>query len=91
MMTSLRMIPCHIWSKSFAIIVERCNQITRRKVQRNRSGVSDKNFAKLYIDDLNTSVENYDEGLKLYKKTKLRFFEGNFNVRKWRTNHEELR
>ena len=27
-----------------------------------------------YIDDLNTSVENYEEGLKLYKKTKLRFF-----------------
>ena len=32
-----------------------------------------------------------DEGLDLYKKFKVRFIEANFNLRKWRTNNEELR
>ena len=35
-----------------------------------------KMLRSFYIDDLNTSVENYEEGLQLYKKTKLRFFRG---------------
>ena len=44
-----------------------------------------------YVDDLNTGVTNVDEGLDLYKKIKVRFIEANFNLRKWRTNNEELR
>ena len=35
-------------------------------------------------------MEIYESGLKLYKKRKLRFFKGNLNVRKWRTNHGKL-
>ena len=31
------------------------------------------------------------EGLGLYRKCKIRFLEANFNLRKWRTNNEELR
>ena len=34
-----------------------------------------------YVDDLNTGVNCYDEGVKLYKKVKLKFNEANFNVR----------
>ena len=44
-----------------------------------------------YVDDLNCGVDNDNEGVNLYKNIKLRFMEGNFNVRKWRSNNEELR
>ena len=45
----------------------------------------------LYIDDLNYSANSKLEGEELYKKAKLRFLEAKFNLRKWRTNNEELR
>ena len=44
-----------------------------------------------YVDDFNTSVQNYEEALNLYEKSKSRFLEGKFNLRKWRTNHSKLR
>ena len=44
-----------------------------------------------YVDDFNTSVQSYEEALKLYEKSKSRFLEGKFNLRKWRTNHSKLR
>ena len=44
-----------------------------------------------YVDDLNTGVKMSEEGLTLYKNMKSRFMEGNFNLRKWRTNDDSLR
>ena len=44
-----------------------------------------------YSDDLNATVRTYEEGIEFYKKAKLRFLEGKFNLRKWRTNDERLR
>ena len=44
-----------------------------------------------YVDDLTTGVHSVDEGIELYKKFKLRFMEANFNIRKWRTNDNELK
>lgn len=44
-----------------------------------------------YVDDFNSGVKDVSEGVKLYKKLKVRFAEGNFNLRKWRTNNAQLR
>ena len=44
-----------------------------------------------YVDDFNSGVKSYEDGVELYKKMKIRFLEGNFNLQKWRTNSEELR
>ena len=44
-----------------------------------------------YIDDLPTGAENVKKGHEIYKKTKIRFIEAQFNVKKWRTNSAELR
>ena len=52
---------------------------------------SSKILNSFYVDDLSCSISSYEEGLELYKKVKLRFFGGNFNMRKWRTNDERLR
>ena len=43
-----------------------------------------------HVDDLNTGVYSTEEGFDFYKKMKVRFLEANFNVRKWRTNDEDL-
>ena len=43
-----------------------------------------------YVDYLNTGVYSTEEGFDFYKKMKIRFLEANFNVRKWRTNDEDL-
>ena len=43
-----------------------------------------------YVDYLNTGVYSTEEGFDFYKKMKVRFLEANFNVRKWRTNDEDL-
>ena len=43
-----------------------------------------------YLDYLNTGVYSTEEGFDFYKKMKVRFLEANFNVRKWRTNDEDL-
>ena len=43
-----------------------------------------------YVDDLNTGVYSKEEGFNFYKKMKVRFLEANCNVRKWRTNDEDL-
>ena len=44
-----------------------------------------------YVDDLNSGVNNFDEGVELYKKVKFWFYEASFNVRKWRTSDIKLR
>ena len=43
-----------------------------------------------YVDDPNTGIYSTKEGFDFYKKMKVRFLEANFNVRKWRTNDEDL-
>ena len=43
-----------------------------------------------YVDDLNTGVYNAEESFDFDKKMKVRFLDANFNVRKWRTNYEDL-
>ena len=44
----------------------------------------------LYVDDLNCGVATVTEGMELYQKAKARFKEGNFNIRKWKTNNAVL-
>ena len=44
----------------------------------------------IYLDDLNISVYSVKEGIELCKKLKIRFQEVQFNLRKWRTNSNEL-
>ena len=46
-----------------------------------------------FIDDFNGGEFSIDTAFELYKKLKLRFLEGHFNLRKWRTNkklHEKI-
>ena len=45
---------------------------------------------RFYVDDLNTGVYNAADSFDFYKKMKVRFLDANFNVRKWRTNYEDL-
>ena len=44
-----------------------------------------------YVDDLNTSVKGFTEGVDFYTKCKTRFAEAGFNVRKWRSNDPHLK
>ena len=46
---------------------------------------------KSLSDQINNFWRLYAEGIELYKKFKLRFMEANFNIRKWRTNNNELK
>ena len=50
--------------------------------------VTEKDF---YRDDLSSGADTVDKGLIIYKKLKIRFAEVHFNIRKWRTNSDELR
>ena len=43
-----------------------------------------------FIDDFNGGEFSIDTAFELYKKLKLRFLEGHFNLRKWRTNNQKL-
>ena len=45
----------------------------------------------IYVDDVISGVTDYNNGIELYRKCKIRFLEANFNLRKLRTNSEELR
>ena len=51
----------------------------------------EKMMKSFYVDDLISRTKNLEEGVKLYRKCKVRFLEANFNLRKWRTNDERLR
>ena len=51
---------------------------------------SKKVLRHFYVDDFNSGVNSVNEGVDLYKKMKLRFQEGNFNIRKWRSNNKQL-
>jgi len=44
-----------------------------------------------YVEDFSSGDNNLESVLLLYKKLKIRFFEANFNLRKWRTNDPQLR
>lgn len=43
----------------------------------------DKMLRSLYVDDLNTGVDDVLDGSKFYGKAKSRKKEGGFNIRKW--------
>ena len=43
-----------------------------------------------YVDDLTSGFNDTKDGFDLYTKMKVRFGEANFNVRKWRSNDNEL-
>ena len=44
-----------------------------------------------YVDDFSGGDDSFENCFELFKKLKLRFAEGFFNLRKWRTNNEKLR
>ena len=44
-----------------------------------------------YVDDFTGGENDFEKVLDLYKKLKIRFLEGLFHLRKWRTNHQKLR
>ena len=44
-----------------------------------------------YVDDFTGGESDFYEALDLFKKLKLRFLDGHFHLRKWRTNDPKLR
>ena len=44
----------------------------------------------LYVDDFASGKDSVKDGLELYRKLKLRFREGGFNMRKWASNSQKL-
>ena len=44
----------------------------------------------LYVDDVNTNVDDEAEGTRFYDKAKYYFAQGGFNLRKWATNDKKL-
>ena len=47
-------------------------------------------LSSLYVDDFNGGKSNVSEAADLYRKTKYRMKDGNFNLRKWNSNSREL-
>ena len=50
-----------------------------------------KTLLPFFIDDFTGGEFSIGTAFELYKKFKLRFLEGHFNLRKWRTNNQKLR
>lgn len=48
-------------------------------------------LSSFFVDDFVGGEKNVDEAFDLFKKLQLRFLEGHFWLRKWRTNNAELR
>ena len=44
-----------------------------------------------YVDDFTGGESDFYKALDLFKKLKLRFLDGHFHLRKWRTNDPKLR
>ena len=44
-----------------------------------------------FVDDFTGGEFSFESAFEFYKKLKLRYLEGNFNLRKWRTNSSQLR
>ena len=66
------------------------------KTHAEKYNIIDPEFSKkvlkhFYVDDFNCGANNIEEGVNLYKKVKMRFQEGNFNTRKWKTNDKQLK
>ena len=56
----------------------------------------DVNFVKkvlesFYVDDFVSGENSFESAFELFKKLKLRFLEGSFNLKKWNTNNHNLR
>ena len=54
-------------------------------------GYVQKTLLSFFIDDFTGGEFSIDSAFELYKKLKLRFLEGHFSLRKWRTNNKTLR
>ena len=54
-------------------------------------GYVQKALLSFFFDDFNGGEFSIDAAFELYKKLKLRFLEGHFNLRKCRTNNQKLR
>ena len=50
-----------------------------------------KTLLSFFIDDFTWGEFSIGTAFELYKRLKLRFLEGRFNLRKWRTNNQKLR
>ena len=50
-----------------------------------------KTLLSFFIHDFTEGEFSIDTAFESYKKLKLRFLEGHFNLRKWRTNNQKLR
>ena len=44
-----------------------------------------------YVDDFSNGEYDIEKAFNLYKKLKIRFLDGKFNLRKWKTNNQDLR
>ena len=44
-----------------------------------------------YVNDFSGGDTSFEKAIKLYKKLRVRFAGGYFNLRKWRTNNANLR
>ena len=80
---------CDFWSNVITIFVK----WDSKKHTSNYNFDSDfvtKTVDSFFVDDF-TGGEDTVEKAHLFKKLKLRFLEGRFNQRKWRTNDKKLR
>ena len=76
-----------------------CSQFLLSSTLHKIADMYDKNdgeFARkvrdhFYVDDLNTGADTTEEGVETYEKMKTRFSDVHLNLRKWRTNNEQLR
>ena len=70
------------------------NSVIRKHVEQYHE--TDPDFEKMvkegfYVDDLNISLKTTVEAVEFYKKCKVRFAEAGFNIRKWRSNDNNLK
>ena len=69
------------------------NQTIRKHVQSYEFDIDFVNTVlnSFYVDDFTGGENDFEKALDLYKKIKIRFLEGLFQIRKWQTNHPKLR
>ena len=69
------------------------NQTIRKHVENYKFDTDfvNKVLESFYVDDFSGGENEFEKALELYKKLKLRFLDGLFYLRKWRTNDKKLR
>ena len=53
--------------------------------------ITDKVLSSFFVDDFIGGEESVAKAFELFKKLRIRFLEGHFLLRKWKTNNLELR